>query len=276
MYLFFKRFFDIFFAALFLILFAPLMLIVSLIIKLDSKGTVLYKQDRIGKNGKVYVMYKFRSMCTGAEKMEGGVFCEKDDARVTRIGKILRATSIDEFPQFFNVLKGDMSFIGPRPVLTYYPKKWEEYTKEEKIRFSVRPGITGLAAVKGRKTNTVEKRFYYDNYYVEHLSLWLDIKIIFLTIAVILTNSGNEDNGAAKVDNKGSGVCAETVALPVETAESALPVDDKKPEPEKVLSDDLRSEEVAASESGANYLKSVTKDFKQEKAIGNKTPGKRK
>jgi lipopolysaccharide/colanic/teichoic acid biosynthesis glycosyltransferase len=92
-----------------------------------------------------------------------------------------------------------MSLIGPRPVLTYYPKKWEEYTEEELKRFAVRPGVTGWAAVHGRKTNTVEARFQYDNYYVEHLSLWLDIKIFFMTIKSVFTNEGNEDNGASEV-----------------------------------------------------------------------------
>ncbi len=199
MYKFFKRLFDLFFSVLFLIIFSPIFLIVSVIIKLDSKGPVFFVQERVGINGKVYKMYKFRSMCQGAEQMEGGVFCEKGDQRVTKIGKFIRATAIDELPQLINIIKGDMSLIGPRPVLTYYPKKWEEYSEEEKIRFNVRPGITGLAAVNGRKTNTVEKRFEYDNYYVTHLSFFMDLKILFLTVKVVFTNSGNEDNGNAKV-----------------------------------------------------------------------------
>ena len=195
---FFKRFFDIVISFLGLIITAPFLLIVAIAIKIDSKGPVIFKQQRVGKNGKVYNMYKFRSMCVGAEQQEGGVFCKKGDARVTKVGKFIRATSIDELPQFVNILRGDMSLIGPRPVLTYYPYKWEEYTEEQLIRFKVRPGVTGWAAVHGRKTNTVEARFAYDNYYVEHLSLWLDIKIFFMTIKSVFTNEGNEDDGSSE------------------------------------------------------------------------------
>lgn len=196
---FFKRFFDIVCAVLALILTSPIMLITAIAIKLESKGPVIFVQKRVGKNGKVYDMYKFRSMCVGAEQQEGGVFCTKGDARVTKVGAFIRATSIDELPQAVNILKGEMSIIGPRPVLTYYPKNWEDYTEEELKRFDVLPGITGWAAVHGRKTNTVEARFAYDNYYVEHLSMWLDIKIFFMTIKAVFTNEGNEDDGSAEV-----------------------------------------------------------------------------
>ena len=196
---FLKRFFDLVVSIIGLIICAIPMLIVAIAIKCESKGPVIFKQERVGKNGKVYWMYKFRSMCTGAEQMEGGVYCTKGDKRVTKVGKFIRATSIDEIPQFINILKGDMSLIGPRPVLTYYPKKWEEYTEEELKRFDVRPGVTGWAAVHGRKTNTVKARFEYDNYYVDHLSLWLDIKIFFMTIKSVFTNEGNEDDGSSEV-----------------------------------------------------------------------------
>ncbi len=198
---FLKRFFDIIISFLGLIVLATPMLIVAIAIKVESKGSVIFKQERVGKNGKVYNMYKFRSMCTGAEQMEGGVYCTKGDKRVTKVGKFIRATSIDELPQFINILKGDMSLIGPRPVLTYYPKKWEEYTEEELRRFDVRPGVTGWAAVHGRKTNTVKARFEYDNYYVEHLSFGLDFKIFFMTIKSVFTNEGNEDDGSSEVKN---------------------------------------------------------------------------
>lgn len=196
---FLKRFIDVTVAFFGLIICALPMLIVAIAIKLESKGPVIFKQERVGKNGKVYWMYKFRSMCVGAEQQEGGVYCTKGDKRVTKVGKFIRATSLDELPQFVNILKGEMSLIGPRPVLTYYPKQWDEYTEEELRRFDVRPGVTGWAAVHGRKTNTVEARFAYDNYYVDNLSLWLDIKIIFLTIKTVFTNEGNEDNGASEV-----------------------------------------------------------------------------
>jgi lipopolysaccharide/colanic/teichoic acid biosynthesis glycosyltransferase len=140
-------------------------------------------------------------MCTGAEQMAGGVFCVKGDTRVTRVGKFIRATSLDELPQFVNILKGDMSLIGPRPVLTYYPKLWEKYTKDELKRFDVRPGITGWAAVHGRKTNSVKQRFEYDNYYVDNLSFALDVKIFFMTIKSVFTNEGNADDGSAEVND---------------------------------------------------------------------------
>ena len=127
---FFKRFFDILISIIGLIICLIPMLIVAIAIKVESRGPIIFTQERVGKNGKVYKMYKFRSMCVGAEQQEGGVFCVKGDKRVTIVGKFIRATSIDELPQFVNILKGDMSLIGPRPVLTYYPKKWEEYTAD--------------------------------------------------------------------------------------------------------------------------------------------------
>ena len=196
---FFKRFFDIVLSATALLVLGIPMLIVALVIKIDSEGPAIFKQERVGKNGKVYWMYKFRSMCVGAEQQEGGVYCVKGDKRVTKVGQFIRATSIDELPQLINILKGDMSIIGPRPVLTYYPRNWEDYTEEELKRFDVLPGVTGWAAVHGRKTNTVKARFAYDNYYVENLSFGLDLKIFFMTIKAVLTNEGNEDNGSSQV-----------------------------------------------------------------------------
>ena len=201
---FFKRFFDLTVSIVVLVIASPILLITAIAVKAESKGPVIFIQQRVGKNGKVYDMYKFRSMCVGAEQQEGGVFCKKGDARVTKVGAFIRATSIDELPQLINIIKGEMSLIGPRPVLTYYPKEWHEYTEEELKRFDVLPGVTGWAAVHGRKTNTVEARFAYDNYYVENLSLWLDIKIFFMTIKSVLTNEGNEDDGASEVKTENS------------------------------------------------------------------------
>ncbi len=194
-----KRIMDFVIALGALLFLWPVMLIVAILVKATSPGPAIFVQQRVGKDGKVYDMYKFRSMCVGAEQQEGGVFCTKGDARVTPVGKFIRATSLDELPQLINILKGEMSLIGPRPVLTYYPKQWEEYTKEELKRFDVLPGVTGWAAVHGRKTNTVEARFAYDNYYVENLSFGLDVKIFFMTIKSVLTNEGNEDDGSAEV-----------------------------------------------------------------------------
>ena len=127
-----KRFLDVTASFLGLVLLSPLLLAVSILIKIDSRGHVIFRQKRIGRNGKVFEIYKFRSMCVGAEKTGSGVYSGKGDARVTRIGKILRATSIDELPQLLNILKGEMSFVGPRPPLTYHPWKYEEYTDFQK------------------------------------------------------------------------------------------------------------------------------------------------
>lgn len=191
-----KRFLDVTASFLGLVLLSPLLLAVSLLIKIDSRGPVIFRQKRIGRNGKVFEIYKFRSMCVGAEKTGSGVYSEKGDARVTRIGKILRATSIDELPQLLNILKGEMSFVGPRPPLTYHPWKYEEYTDFQKRMFEVRPGITGWAQVNGRKDVEWHKRIELNVWYVDHMSLLLDIKIMFMTAFKVLTNADNENSGA--------------------------------------------------------------------------------
>ena len=191
-----KRFLDVTASFLGLVLLSPLMLAVSILIKIDSRGSVIFRQKRIGRNGKVFEIYKFRSMCVGAEKTGSGVYSGKGDARVTRIGKILRATSIDELPQLLNILKGEMSFVGPRPPLTYHPWKYEEYTDFQKRMFEVRPGITGWAQVNGRKDVEWHKRIELNVWYVDHMSLLLDIKIMFITAFKVLTNSDNENSGA--------------------------------------------------------------------------------
>ena len=191
-----KRFLDVTASFLGLVLLFPLLLTVSILIKIDSRGPVIFRQKRIGRNGKVFEIYKFRSMCVGAEKTGSGVYSGKGDARVTRIGKILRATSIDELPQLLNILKGEMSFVGPRPPLTYHPWKYEEYTDFQKRRFEVRPGITGWAQVNGRKDVEWHKRIELNVWYVDHMSLLLDIKIMFMTAFKVLTNADNENSGA--------------------------------------------------------------------------------
>ena len=192
---FLKRFIDIFFSLLGIIITSPILLIVAILIKIDSKGPVIFKQQRIGKNGKVFNIYKFRSMVVGAEQTGSGVYSGKGDKRVTRVGKILRATSLDELPQFFNLLKGDMSFIGPRPPLTYHPWTFDKYTEEQKKMFNVRPGITGWAQVNGRKEVEWHKRIDLNVWYVENLSFWLDIKILFMTVFKVFTNANNQNVG---------------------------------------------------------------------------------
>ena len=167
------------------------MLIVSVAIKLDSKGPVLFKQVRLGKGGKEFEIYKFRSMCENAENMGTGQYSFAGDMRVTRVGKLLRATSIDELPQLINVLKGEMSLVGFRPPLTYHPWNIDEYTEEQLRMFEVQPGITGWAQVNGRKHTEWHERIRLNIYYVDHISLWLDIKILFLTVFSVLKNEDN-------------------------------------------------------------------------------------
>lgn len=191
MYIKIKRVMDVFFSAVLLILGAIPLLIVALIVKLESKGPALFKQERLGMNGKVFKIYKFRSMVVGAEKQGSGVYSGKNDARVTKVGKIIRATSIDELPQLINILKGEMSFIGPRPALTYHPWPFEEYTEEQKKMFAVRPGLTGWAQVNGRKKVEWTRRIEMNVWYVENMSFLLDLKIFFKTIIKVFTNADN-------------------------------------------------------------------------------------
>lgn len=171
------------------------MLIIAVLVKLDSKGPVLFRQERIGYKGKVFYILKFRSMQVDAEKTGSGVYSEKGDPRVTRMGRILRATSLDELPQFLNILRGEMSFVGPRPPLTYHPWLYEEYTEEQLQMFSVRPGITGWAQVNGRKGVEWHKRIDLNVWYVKHMSLFLDIRILFLTVFKVLSNADNHNAG---------------------------------------------------------------------------------
>jgi len=191
MYIKIKRAMDVFFSAILLILGAIPLLIVAIIVKLESKGPALFKQERLGMNGKVFRIYKFRSMVVGAEKQGSGVYSGKNDARVTKVGKIIRATSIDELPQLINILKGEMSFIGPRPALTYHPWPLEEYTDEQKKMFAVRPGVTGWAQVNGRKEVEWPRRIEMNVWYVENMSFLLDLKIFFKTIFKVFTNADN-------------------------------------------------------------------------------------
>lgn len=192
---FFKRFFDIVVSLIAIIVFSLPMLIIAIAIKADSKGPVIFKQERIGRKGKIFKIYKFRSMCVGAEKTGSGVYSGKGDARVTRVGRFLRATSLDELPQFFNLLKGDMSFIGPRPPLTYHPWTIDKYNDEQIRMFDIRPGLTGWAQVNGRKEVEWNKRIELNVWYVEHVSFWLDIKILFMTIFKVFTNANNQNVG---------------------------------------------------------------------------------
>jgi len=210
LYKYIKRFIDIFLSFIMLIILSPILLIIALLVKLDSKGPVIFKQERIGLNGKVFKILKFRTMCVGAEQMKGGVYSDNSDPRITRVGRILRATSGDELLQAINVLRGDMSFIGPRPPLTYHPWPYNEYTSEQKRMFEVRPGITGWAQVNGRKAVEWHKRIELNVWYVDHMSFLLDVKIFFMTIFKVFTNADNENIGAT-VESETSAAEKETI-----------------------------------------------------------------
>ena len=199
---FFKRFFDILLSAAALLALWWLMAIVAVLIRLESRGPAIFRQQRLGRGGREFTFYKFRSMSVGAERTGSGVYSGKNDSRVTRIGKILRATSIDELPQLWNILKGDMSLIGPRPPLTYHPWPIDQYTEFQRRMFEVRPGITGWAQVHGRKDVEWHRRIELNVWYVDHLSFALDVKIFFLTIWKVLSNADNEHVGATVVKDE--------------------------------------------------------------------------
>ena len=186
-----KRVLDILFSLILIILLLPLIIIISFIIKIESRGPVLFKQKRIGFNKKVFIIYKFRSMKDNSEFIGTGQYSYQDDPRVTNVGKVIRRTSLDELPQLINIIRGDMSFIGPRPTLTYHPHKIEDYPIESLKRFLVKPGITGLAQIRGRKELTWEERFKYDIYYVNNLSFLNDMKIFFLTLKKVFLMEKN-------------------------------------------------------------------------------------
>lgn len=179
---FLKKILDFMFAFIILVLLSPLMLIISLLIKLDSKGPVIFKQIRDGKNRKQFTLYKFRSMTCNND-----FYDEKVEDDVTKVGRILRKTSLDELPQLINILKGEMSFVGPRPWIVDYSKY---FTKHQMRRLEVLPGITGLAQASGRNNLSITERIDIDVEYVEDISLWLDIYIILKTIKCVLKKEG--------------------------------------------------------------------------------------
>ncbi|MGI6085249.1 MAG: sugar transferase [Acetivibrionales bacterium] len=192
LYNFSKRTIDIFTSVLILLLLSPLLLVVVLLIKLTSRGKVLYVQDRNGIHGKIFKMYKFRSMVMNADKLiadlekkneaQGPMFKIKDDPRVTKIGRFIRKTSIDELPQLINIIKGDMTLVGPRPPL---PREVAKYEAWQKLRLSVKPGLTGLWQISGRSNVGFEEMVRMDLRYIRERSLFYDIKILIKTIPVI-------------------------------------------------------------------------------------------
>ena len=184
---FFKRFFDIIIAILFLPFILFVFVVIAPIIYFTDKGPVFYNAKRAGKRAKPFKMFKFRSMYVNSPDLrnaDGSTYNGEDDPRVTRIGKILRKTSLDELPQLLNVLLGDMSFVGPRPTLA--TKTWDELDDVRKKRASIRPGITGYSQAYYRNSITQDEKFAYDAYYVEHMSLWLDVKILLQTVISVI------------------------------------------------------------------------------------------
>lgn len=178
-----KRLIDIILSLIILVVFLPVWVIVALLIKASSKGPIFFLQNRPGQHKKIFKVYKFRTMKPGSEKMVKGQEVMKDDDRITAIGKVLRRTKVDEIPQVLNVLRGEMSLVGPRPERV---ASLEEYDDEISKRLNMKPGMTGLAQVNGNIYLDLQDRYKFDVYYVEHFSLWLDIKIIFRTIGVVL------------------------------------------------------------------------------------------
>ena len=192
-----KPLIDWIFSFVFLVLFWWVYVLIAICIKLeDPKGPILFRQKRLGRFGQVYWMYKFRSMKVNAEFTGSGVYSDDKDDRITRVGRILRKTSLDELPQLFNVLLGQLAIVGPRSPLTYHPWPFEQYTPEQRHMFDVRPGITGWAQVHGRKTVEWHKRIEMNVWYAEHVSFWLDMKILFMTVFKVFTGADNENVGA--------------------------------------------------------------------------------
>ncbi len=197
---FFKRFFDIVLSGVALIILSPILLVVAVLIRVKLGSPVIFKQERPGFKGKIFKMYKFRTMLdpqtrdgrrlTDKERLEcieKGIAILSDEERLTKFGRILRATSIDELPELWNIFIGDMSIVGPRPLATIY---LPYYSKEEMRRHDVRPGLTGWAQIHGRNSSSWQKRFAYDIYYVDHCSFLLDVKTILHTVAVVFKREG--------------------------------------------------------------------------------------
>lgn len=199
--LFIKRLFDIVSTVLLALALTPLWIIVAIWIKTDSKGPVFFRQGRRTKNGRVFNMLKFRSMVVNAEQMGAGLFNYENDPRVTKVGRFLRNTSIDELPQLFNILKGDMSIVGPRPCVTYELGDFETLNKRYKKRFEVKAGLTGLAQVKGRNDISWDDKVGYDNQYVDEfkrIGVLVDIKILFESVIKVFKKEDIYENKADK------------------------------------------------------------------------------
>jgi len=190
-----KRVFDIIAALIGLVLFSPVILLTVICVRIKLGKPILFKQQRPGLNGKLFTMYKLRTMISRTQDEQSNPL--PDEKRLTRFGLWLRETSLDELPELFNVLKGDMSLVGPRPLMVKY---LDRYTPEQNRRHEVKPGITGWAQVNGRNNMTWEEKFRYDVWYVDHHNLWLDIKIIARTVWHVIARKNIAKDGHATVD----------------------------------------------------------------------------
>ena len=191
---FIKRFLDFILSLMALIILIPILLIIYILVRIKLGKPAIFKQERPGKNEKIFTLYKFRTMTDEKDK-DGKLL--PDEKRLTKFGKILRSTSLDELPELVNILKGDMSIVGPRPLLVEYLPL---YNEEQKRRHEVRPGLTGLAQVSGRNSLSWEEKFKDDVYYVDHISLWKDIKIILKTVGKVLKREGISQEGNATME----------------------------------------------------------------------------
>lgn len=228
--LFVKRFLDIVFSVLALLILWPLLLIIAAAVKIDSKGPAIFKQDRLGKDGKVFKMYKFRSMVVDAEKTGAGLFNYEGDPRVTKVGRFLRKTSLDELPQLVNILRGDLSFVGPRPPVTYELGDFELINRKFRRRFDVKPGITGFAQVQGRNELPWNIKVDYDNQNIdkfEKYGVFFDIAIIFETVKSVLAQKNiYEERPENAEDDAQAALFAEQEVIRM--AQAPLPEDEKE------------------------------------------------
>lgn len=199
-HLFFKRIFDIVSSAIAIVVFSPILLVLAIAVRLDSPGPILFRQKRLTKDGREFTMYKFRSMVVNAEHMGAGIFNYENDPRVTKVGRFLRNSSADELPQLFNILKGDMAVIGPRPCITYELGDFATLNKRYKKRFSVKAGLSGLAQVKGRNDIRWDEKVGYDNEYVDLFQTYGVLVDLWLVAATIGKAFRHEDIYEKKAD----------------------------------------------------------------------------